>query len=176
VRSGEQGGCTNTSLPQQCTRFCMSQWWWSVTLSWSKMTPCSSSSGFFKAKSRPHLILQEGTVKLVTVYCTNWYGMFRHKSICNEEHDMHDFRSTLTVLCNFLPLWHLGTKFSILSFQLRVNRMNPWLVRHYNMTEGLSFLQCCRWVVARTTYLALWSLLNMCQIHFAQTMVSPGCW
>jgi hypothetical protein len=132
----------------------------------------------FKAKSWPHLILQEYIVKLVAVYHTNWYGMVMHKSISNEEHDMHDFQSTLTVLCNFLPRWHLGTKFNILSFQMRVKRMHPPLVSHYYMTKGwtASFLQCCRWVVERGTHLALWSLLNMCQIHFAQTLVSQGCW
>jgi len=89
---------------------------------------------FFKAKSRPHLIPQECTLKVVAVYCTNWYGMVKHKSISNEEHDVHDFHSTLTVLCNFLPQWHLDMKFSILSFQLRVERMHPWLVSHYNVT------------------------------------------
>ena len=40
---------------------------------------------FFKAKSQPHLHCKSGR------YHTNWYGMISHKSISNEEYDIHDF-------------------------------------------------------------------------------------
>jgi len=42
--------------------------------------------------------------------------------------DVHDFRSIVAEPWNFLPRRRLGTPFSILSFQLRVERMHPWLV------------------------------------------------
>ena len=58
---------------------------------------------------------------------TNWHGMVKHESISAEEHDMHDFQSTLTEPHNFLPQWHLGTPFSILSFLLTVKWTHPWL-------------------------------------------------
>ena len=40
------GRNANTSQPQCCTRFCTSNWWCGVTLSWSKMTQYSSSSSY----------------------------------------------------------------------------------------------------------------------------------
>jgi hypothetical protein len=46
-----------------------------------------------------------------------------------------EFQSTLTVLCNFLPWWHLGVPFSILLFQLRVKWMHPWLISCYIAVE-----------------------------------------
>jgi len=56
--------------------------------------------------------------------------MVKHKYISAEEPDLDDFQSTLTALWNVLPWWCLGAPFSILSFQLRVDWMNPWLVSH----------------------------------------------
>jgi len=52
--------------------------------------------------------------------------MVKHKYNSAEKPDVHDFQSTLTALRNVLPWWH----FSILSFRLRVEWMNPWLVSH----------------------------------------------
>jgi len=75
--------------------------------------------------------------------------MVKHKTILNEEHDKHDFQSTLTVLCNFLPHWHLGMKFNILSFQLRDKRMHLWLISHmWQNTSRVSILKCGKYIHA----------------------------
>jgi hypothetical protein len=34
-----------------------------------------------------------------------WPDMFKYKSLMGEEHDMHYFQRSLTVLCNYLPWW-----------------------------------------------------------------------
>jgi len=54
--------------------------------------------------------------------------MVKHKSISAAEHDVHNFQSTLTVPCNFLPLWCLDTPFRILLLQLRVKWMHAWII------------------------------------------------
>ena len=45
ARSVELGRCPNTSQPQRSNGMCTSRWRQGVALSWSKMTPCSSTSG-----------------------------------------------------------------------------------------------------------------------------------
>jgi len=124
VRSGELGGCSNTSQSQRYTRFSTSQWLWGVAWSWSKMTVV-----VVWVKIWPHLILQECAVILAIDSCTNWHTVVNYKSILAEEHDVHDFQNTLTVLCNFLPQC-LDMPFSILSFHQRVKWMQPWLLSH----------------------------------------------
>ena len=71
-------------------------------------------------KRPPHFILQECAVILANNSPTNWYRMVMYKSISAKEHDVHDFQSTLTAPCNFLPRLQLGTPVNILSSQLRV--------------------------------------------------------
>jgi hypothetical protein len=58
----------------------------------------------FMANSWPHLILQVCAVILDVDYHTSWHGTVKNKSISAEEHDVHNFQSTLKALCNFL-LW-----------------------------------------------------------------------
>ena len=58
----------------------------------------------FMANSWTHLILQVCAVTLAIDYRTNWHGTVKNKSISVEEHDVHNFQSTLNALCNFL-LW-----------------------------------------------------------------------
>ena len=48
------------------------------------------------ANSQLHLILQEFAVILAIGSCTNWHTMVKHKYILAEEHDVHDFQSSVT--------------------------------------------------------------------------------
>jgi len=57
----------------------------------------------FMVNSWSHFILQECAVILVIDHHTHSHRMVTQKSILAEEHDMHDFQSTWTVSCNFLP-------------------------------------------------------------------------
>ena len=62
----------------------------------------------FTANSRPHLTLQECAVILAIDHCNNWRRIVKHKSILSQEHDMHDFQSTLTAQGNFFSLVMFG--------------------------------------------------------------------
>ena len=93
------------------------------------------------SNSRPHILLQECAVTLVTDHRTNWHEIVKHNSISVEEHDMYVFQSTLIMQCSFLPRWRLGKPFGILSFQLRVKWMHALLVNSLNkFQECTSFI------------------------------------
>jgi hypothetical protein len=55
-----------------------------------------------------------------------WYQLARDGQ-AQAHFGWRTWQSTQTVPCNFLPQWR-GAPFSILSYQLRVKLMHPWLI------------------------------------------------
>jgi hypothetical protein len=55
-----------------------------------------------KVKSQLHLILQESAVISAINLGTNWHKVVKQKFILAEEHEVHDFQSTMTAPCSFI--------------------------------------------------------------------------
>jgi hypothetical protein len=83
--------------------------------------------------ARVHIIL--------TIDClTYWHGLVKSKSISAEVYDVHDFESTLTASCNFLPRWRLGMPLIILCFQLKIQMNASMTLQTLKCDRGMHWL------------------------------------
>jgi len=107
------------------------------------------------------------------------HRMVKQKSILAEEYDVHDFQSTRTVPCNYLPWWRLGMPLRILAFQLTVKCMHPWPI-HQPLKRDPG-MHCLNISTAADVWWQehVWPIGHRCacvQSTPHKLLVSPSCW
>jgi len=143
-------------IPPSTTRFCTSQWWRGVALSWSSMMPSSSSSGslWWRASKYPPTVCSN--IGHWPSYQLAWDG--QAQGHFSWEPDVHDFQA---------PWLHCAI-FFLLDFKARLSAVHhPYWGSNELIHDSSSikiqswnafslFLQWCRWVVAGRTSTGLW--------------------
>lgn len=117
------------------------------------------------ANSQLHLILQ---------VCSNTSHWLLYKLAYNGQAQVHfGWRTWCARLSELHDIWAHHSAFCHFSWVSNECTHGSSTITIQSRKTLPSFFQHCRWDMARRTYMALWSSLSMCGIHFAQISHFP---
>jgi hypothetical protein len=96
-----------------------------------------ASSFLFVYGEEPDLSVLKEWAVILSIDCSNWHGMVKHKCISAEEHNVLEFQSMLTMLCSFF-LSDSGvchSSFCCFIWGRGVRWLHPWLLDAWSAME-----------------------------------------